>query len=102
MVKKITKAEFESETKDGTTLIDFSATWCGPCKMLAPVLAQVSENINDVKFLNVDIDDDQDLAAQFNVQAVPTLVLLKDGKCISTQVGFQPQDALEQWINSSK
>ena len=81
MVKKINAEEFVNVAKkDDVALVDFSATWCGPCKMLAPVLEDISEKLGDkVKFYNVDVDDAPELAAEYRVNSVPCVVLMKKG-----------------------
>ena len=94
MVKKINEAEFRSEAVKGCTVVDFSATWCGPCKMLAPVLEEVSEELTDIDFYNVDIDADADLAMEFGIMSVPTLLVMKDGEKKGILVGFKQKDAL--------
>ena len=91
MVNKILENKFEEVKNEKIALIDFSATWCGPCKRLAPVLEEVSEEINDVKFYNIDIDECPTLAKSFNVYSIPTLLILKDGKAVDTMIGFQPK-----------
>lgn len=80
---------FENETlvKSGVTLVDFFATWCGPCQMLGPVLDELSDNV-DYKIVKVDVDQASDLAAQFRVRSVPTMVIFKDGQPVETLVGF--------------
>ena len=84
---------FENETlvKSGVTLVDFFATWCGPCQMLGPVLDELSDNV-DYKIVKVDVDQASDLAAQFRVRSVPTMVIFKDGQPVETLVGFMTQD----------
>lgn len=94
MVKKINEAEFRSEAVKGCTVVDFSATWCGPCKMLAPVLEEVSEELTDIDFYNVDIDADADLAMEFGIMSVPALLVMKDGEKKGILVGFKQKDAL--------
>ncbi len=101
MVKKISEKEFNEMDKTGYTLIDFSAKWCGPCQMLAPVLEEVSEEYADkMKFYTIDVDESAALAMQYKVVSIPALVVLKDGEKVNTQVGFVPKDALKQFIDS--
>lgn len=81
------------------TLVDFYATWCGPCKMMAPVLEKVKENIGDeATIIKIDIDRNEQLAAQYRVQSVPTIILFKDGEAVWRTVGVQPQGLLEAKI----
>lgn len=81
------------------TLVDFFATWCGPCKMQAPILEQVKNNVGDkANVIKVDIDKNEALARQYNVQSVPTLIMFKNGEAIWRAVGVQPADLLEAKI----
>ena len=103
MVKKIDEQGFRNEAeKDAVAVVDFSATWCGPCKMLAPVIEQVSEQLGDkVKFYNVDVDDAPDLAGEFGINSVPSVLLLKNGRLVDQSVGFRPGPALKSWIEGN-
>lgn len=81
MVKKISKNEFEQVKNDEIAVIDFSAEWCGPCKMLAPVMEEVSEEFSDsVSFYNIDVDENMDIAQMYKIVSIPTLILLKKGE----------------------
>lgn len=100
MVKKISDSEYKQMDKSGAMLIDFSAGWCGPCRMLAPVLEEVSEEYGDrILFYNVDVDENPDLAQTFAVQSIPALVIMKDGEKLGMQVGFQPKESLKRYID---
>ena len=103
MVKKIDEQGFRNEAeKDAVAVVDFSATWCGPCKMLAPVIEQVSEQLGDkVKFYNVDVDDAPELAGEFGINSVPSVRLLKNGRLVDQSVGFRPGPALKSWIEGN-
>ena len=103
MVKKISAAQFEQEAKKSpVAVVDFSATWCGPCRMMAPVLEQVSEKLaGKVDFYNVDVDDCPDLAMEYRVNSIPCLVLLKKGEFVSQSIGFKPEAQITAWIQSS-
>ena len=101
MVKKITKNEFKEETK-GLTLVDFYADWCGPCRMVAPIVEDLSNTMSDVNFTKVDVDKEQELASLFGVRSIPTLILFKDGVEVERIVGFSPKQKLESLINSHK
>lgn len=102
MVKKISEAEFKESVKNGFSVVDFSATWCGPCQMLAPVLESASTNFEGkVNFFAIDVDEAQHLCQELGIMSVPALFLFKNGEAVSTSVGFKPQEAIESWINSN-
>ncbi|MCM1067500.1 MAG: thioredoxin [Muribaculaceae bacterium] len=85
--------------EDKPTLVDFFATWCGPCRMQAPILEDVKKRVGDrANVLKVDIDQNQELAAQYNVRSVPTLIMFKNGEAVWRAVGVQQADLLEQKI----
>ena len=97
MVQSITDANFLEETKDGVVLIDFWASWCGPCRMLAPVLEQLDEEIGDkVKITKMDVDQNQITPAEFGVMSIPTILVKKDGKVVEKLVGYQPKEKLDE------
>ncbi|MBR0266425.1 MAG: thioredoxin [Clostridia bacterium] len=103
MVTKINEQDFVTKVvNDDVAVIDFSATWCGPCRMLAPVLEQVSDELaGKANFYNVDVDDDSALAAGFHISSVPTVMILKKGKVADTSLGFKPGPALKSWIEGN-
>ena len=90
--------EFNELIKEGTVLVDFFATWCGPCKMLSPVLEELSEE-SDVIIVKVDVDEAGPLAAQYGIQAVPTLMLFKNGQRVDVRMGYQNKNQLLAFIN---
>ena len=99
MLKHINNPEqFKEEIKEGVVLVDFFATWCGPCKMLSPVLEELS-NESNAKIIKVDVDEAGSLAAQFGIQAVPTLILFKNGERVDTRMGYQNKNQLLAFIN---
>lgn len=98
MVKKITENEFEEEIKEGTVLVDFYADWCGPCKMLAPILETLASKHPDVKVLKVNVDAEQNLAMKHSIMAIPTLIVYKDGKQSDVRQGFANLELLEEMI----
>lgn len=90
----ITRNNFEQEVlrSDKPVLIDFWASWCGPCRMLSPVISEIAEEFGDkVKVCKVNVDQEGDLAAAFHVSSIPTLVVLKDGKITNSMVGVRPK-----------
>lgn len=93
--------DFNSLIKNGIVLVDFYATWCGPCKMLSPELEKLAEKRNDVTVLKVDIDQFEEIAAMYNVRVVPTLILFKDGANLSVSTGFKPVASLERFVDTA-
>ena len=103
MAKEIMTEEFNAFiNQDKPVLIDFWATWCGPCRMLAPVVEEVSTQYEgQVAVGKVDVDKCPELAKQFRVMSIPTLILFKDGKIIDQKLGFMPKSALEEMIQKA-
>lgn len=101
-MKIVNSNEFRNEISEGLVLVDFFATWCGPCKMLAPVLEDLSEEMGEkVKIIKVDIDESADLADEFRISSVPTMMLFKDNKVVDTLVGFLPKEKIQQVIEAN-
>ncbi|HLQ97261.1 MAG TPA: thioredoxin [Candidatus Dormibacteraeota bacterium] len=99
-IKHATDETFDKETAEGLVLVDFWAPWCGPCKMIAPVLEEIDGELSDkVQIVKLDVDDNQETAGKFGVMSIPTLLLFKDGNVVDQIVGFQPKDALVELIN---
>ena len=100
-VGKVSDATFESEVlkATGPVVVDFWAEWCGPCKMIAPALEEISNELSGkVKVVKLNIDDNPELAAQFGVRSIPTLAIFKGGKVADIKVGAAPKTALSAWI----
>ena len=99
-VLHITNDSFQSEVLNhkGTVLLDFFATWCGPCKMLSPILEQVANDNPDVKVVKVDVDEEPALAQHFGVMSIPTLVVFKDGQAVSQSVGGKSKAQIEEML----
>ena len=97
----LTKQTFEQEVlqSDKPVFIDFFATWCGPCKMLSPIVEQIAEEVGHVKICKVDVDQESELAAAFGVSSIPTLVLMKDGKIAAQRLGAISKKGLLDFIN---
>jgi len=101
-MKYLTDANFDTEVAKGTILVDFHANWCGPCRMLAPVLEQVAKEIKGKATIGkVDIDNEQKTATRFQITSVPTMILFKDGKEVNRLVGLRNADAIKQFVFSA-
>ncbi len=103
MITKIENNNMNEVLEQDFAVVDFSAVWCGPCKMLEPVLEEISEDMAaDTKFYNIDSDENMELAGKFQVQSIPSLFIMKKGEVVAQSVGFQPKAQIESWINSYK
>ncbi|MBP1947716.1 MULTISPECIES: thioredoxin [Virgibacillus] len=96
----VTDQNFTKETSEGLVLADFWAPWCGPCKMIAPVLEEIDGEMEDkVSIVKLDVDENQETAGKYGVMSIPTLLLFKDGNVVDQVVGFQPKEALVELVN---
>ena len=94
--------EFNETINGEYALVDFFATWCGPCKMMGPVLESVSSNRDNIKIIKVDVDKFESLARTYGVMSIPTLILFKKGQIVDKKVGFLAEPLLNEWINNNK
>jgi len=93
----ITAVNFEQEVASGIVLVDFWATWCGPCKMVAPVLEEIARE-HQVKLCKVNVDEEPALANRFGIMSIPTVLVFRDGKKCETAVGYAPKDRLKKQL----
>ena len=100
MILNVTKENFDKEVlqAEGTVLVDFWASWCGPCRMIAPAVEKISEEHPDVKVCKVNIDDEQELAIKYGVMSIPTLLVVKNGEVVNTAVGLRPKEEIEELL----
>ena len=101
-VLHLNDSDFENEVinSDVPVLVDFWATWCGPCKMIAPSLDELSEEMPNVKFVKIDIDKNSGYAGQLGIMSIPTLLIYKNGEVVGKQVGAMPKDSIKNFIES--
>lgn len=92
MEVKLTKANFEEVTKKGTVIVDFWAPWCGPCRMLAPVLEEIANENSDITIGKVNVDEESSLAQRYGIMSIPALYIFKDGELVNKAVGLMPKE----------
>ena len=95
-ILKITKENFEAEVlnSDKPVLLDFFATWCGPCRMVSPILEEIAQENENIKVCKIDVDQDPELANRFKVSSIPLLVVMQDGKVVNQALGAKPKDQI--------
>jgi len=103
MAIQVTSQNFAQEVEQASqaVLIDFYADWCAPCRMLAPILKEISQERSDIKVVKINVDEAQDLAQRFNIMSIPTLLLLKSGQIMANWVGLKPKPALLKEIDEA-
>lgn len=104
MVKKIYSEDFTPMVIKApkVVLVDFFADWCGPCKMLAPVLDELSTSNPEIDFFKINVDENQDIANAFEISSIPCLILFKDGEEVDRAVGFRNKQQLQEFLNKSR
>ncbi|MBB5049317.1 thioredoxin 1 [Rhodopseudomonas rhenobacensis] len=103
-VGKVSDADFESEVLNaaGPVVVDFWAEWCGPCRMIAPALDEISSALGEkVKIVKLNVDENPQTASKYSVMSIPTLLIFKGGEMASRQVGAAPKQKLQQWISAA-
>lgn len=101
-MKIVNEKDFENEVKEGLVLVDFFATWCGPCRMMAGVLDDAEKDLEGVKIVKVDVDESERLARKFGVMSIPTLVLLKNGNEVDSHIGLMSKSSLKEFVEKNK
>ena len=102
-IKNLSLDNFDNEISSSNipVLVDFWAEWCGPCKMLGPILEEISKDLKDkIQIVKVNLDENQDLAMKYSIRSIPTLLLFKDGQLIDTKIGLLPKSDLVEWLGS--
>ena len=99
----VNKNNFNQEVlnSDKPVLMDFWAPWCGPCRMVVPLVEEIAKERSDIKVVKINVDEEQELAMQFGVMSIPTLILFKDGQVVDTLVGYHPKAALADLIKKA-
>lgn len=96
-------AEYDAVLKENKSVfVDFYADWCGPCKMVGPLVEELSKEETDVKFVKVNVDDNPDIAQRYGIMSIPTLIAFKNGEIAGSSLGFQPKEALAQLVAKAK
>lgn len=101
-VKVLNKENFEENVlkSEGSVVVDFWAPWCGPCRMLSPVVDEVALELKEVSFGKVNVDDEKELADQYGIMSIPALVLFKNGEAVNSMIGFRPKERILEFSKS--
>jgi thioredoxin 1 len=100
MINEIKDSNFKNEVSSGTVVVDFWAPWCGPCKMLGPVMEELSENLDGkAKFVKVNVDKNPVTSSHYKISSIPTVIVFKDGAVVETLVGFRPKAVIREEID---
>ena len=92
MVEEIKEIEYEEKIKNGKVVIDCFANWCGPCKMLSPVLDNIASELSDIKFYKINVDEAEIITSKYNIMSIPTILIFEDGELKNKIVGLKPKD----------
>ncbi|MBP3841421.1 MAG: thioredoxin [Bacilli bacterium] len=97
-VVEIKENEFKDKIKGKKVVVDCYATWCGPCRMLSPIIDEVASSLEDVEFYKLDVDDAEEVSREYGIMSIPTILVFEDGKLLKKQVGFIQKEELEEFI----
>ncbi len=102
-ITELNANNYEAEVlqSNQTVVVDFWAPWCGPCKMITPIVEEISREVTDVKVCKVNVDDESELARKYKVMTIPTLILFKEGNAVATSVGLKPKNAIIDMIRNA-
>ena len=101
MLIELDNQNFQEEIKNNLVLVDFYAVWCGPCKMMHPIIEEISKQFPDLKILKVDVDKHEEIAREYGIMSIPTLILFKNGNLVEKHVGFIAKEQLESLIQNN-
>lgn len=90
---------YDELIKEGIVVVDFFATWCGPCKMLGPIIENLGNSMENVKFIKIDVDKNEDLARRYGVMSIPTIIFFKEGKEVEKHIGFITENGIKEIIS---
>jgi thioredoxin 1 len=96
MVKEIKDTEYETLIKDGKVVIDCFAPWCGPCKMISPIIDAIAEEMKDINFYKINVDEAEKITTEFQIMSIPTILIFENGKLKDKVVGFRSKSELEE------
>ena len=98
-VIEIKESEFNEKIKGKKVLVDCYASWCGPCRMLSPIIDEVAKEKEDIEFFKLDVDDSEKVAQEYGIMSIPTILLFENGKLVKQNTGFIPKEKLEEFID---
>ncbi len=102
MTEAITDAQFEEKTSEGLSLVDFWAPWCGPCRMQSPIIDELDNEMDEVDFFKMNVDEEQETASKFGIMSIPTLLIKKDGEVVEKLIGVHDKQRLTEVLEQYK
>ncbi len=101
-MEKLTSSTFKKVKESDFCVVDFYATWCAPCRMLKPIMEEIETILKDVEFYNVDVDESEDIAREYKIFSIPTILIFKKGQVVDTMVGFNTKDEVLKFIDQNR